>query len=256
MNVSTSEMQENLRKEAEKKSFYQRNKMSINTLTLALLAGGAFAAVYFTAGTTIPAVVGAATKLGVDLAFLESMSTLAASATIAGAGTAIAATAYKGLELVVNGFSAMFSWMMKPSTPAASSTPDNINLKKEEEEEIVELNSANTISNDVKNINSSTVALVKSLEVEAQNLTKTSPVVSNNSSPAVSQHSSRSNSPKLEMVQKDVIVAPLVNNSPVASNNNSPAGSKHSSRSNSPVLQKDEANEDEVVAPSSLNVSA
>lgn len=253
MKVSTSEMQENLRKEAEKKSFYQRNKMSINTLTLALLAGGAFAAVYFTAGTTIPAVVGAATKLGVDLAFLESMSTLAASATIAGAGTAIAATAYKGLELVASGISAMVSWMMKPSTPAASSTPDNIKLK--EEEDIVELNRANTLSNGVTSISSSTVSLVKSLEVEAQDLTKTSPVVSNNSSPAVSQHSSRSNSPKLEIVQKDVIVAPPVNNSPVASNSNSPAGSHHSSRSNSPVQQNEEK-EDVVVAPSSLNVSA
>ncbi len=120
---------------ANNKNFFQSNKFTLIALTaLTVLTGGAFAAFYFGA-IAITAVVAAATTIGLDLAFLNSMSVLAASATIAGVGAATVTVVSAATAAISTGISACFSWASNLfNTPVATS----VALEEEEEEVVVE----------------------------------------------------------------------------------------------------------------------
>tara|TARA_B110000908_G_scaffold166973_1_gene219072 strand:- start:590 stop:1246 length:657 start_codon:yes stop_codon:yes gene_type:complete len=121
---------------ANNKNFFQSNKFTLIALTaLTVLTGGAFAAFYFGA-IAITAVVAAATTIGLDLAFLNSMSVLAASATIAGVGAATVTVVSAATAAISTGISACFSWASNLfNTPVATSVA--LEEEEEEEEEVV-----------------------------------------------------------------------------------------------------------------------
>lgn len=93
---------------AEEKSFYQRNKTSLNILAFAAVAGAGFTSIYFTAGTTLPWVVSAAAKVGVDASFLTAWSVPAASGALTAIGTGALGVVY-GVGSALSSL-ASFAW--------------------------------------------------------------------------------------------------------------------------------------------------
>lgn len=103
------------KKLAEEQSFLQRNKIALSVLGLTALTGGAFAGIFFTAATTIPAVVSAVAKIGFDASFLGSMSTLAATATVTALGAAAMTAVYVTASLATTAISSAYAWLTTPA---------------------------------------------------------------------------------------------------------------------------------------------
>ena len=93
---------------AEEKSFYQRNKTGLNILAFTAVAGAGFTSIYFTAGTTLPWVVSAAAKVGVDASFLTAWSVPAASGALTAIGTGALGVVY-GVGSALSSL-ASFAW--------------------------------------------------------------------------------------------------------------------------------------------------
>ena len=66
------------------KSWFQRNPRAVKALFAVLLTAAVFTAIFFTAGTTLPFVVGVAAKIGLNLGFLTATSTLLGSLALTG----------------------------------------------------------------------------------------------------------------------------------------------------------------------------
>ena len=133
-----------LKREAQKpsQSLYQRNSTAINLLLLAMVVGGGFASVYFTAGTTIPWIVSQAATIGLDLSYLSTISVPAASGLITAAGTGILAVTYG----VVNVFASLVSWTFGLGSSKAKALPESDISEVVEHKQQEDLGLGNTIS--------------------------------------------------------------------------------------------------------------
>lgn len=119
-------------RDTERRSWYERNQTALNVLGLAALSGGMFAAIYFTAGTTLPWVVSAGAKLGVDLAFLTtSMSTLAASGVTTAMGLGAIGVLYGAGSLLTRAITGLVNYLApgpKPSPTHGASLAEKDNV--------------------------------------------------------------------------------------------------------------------------------
>lgn len=139
---------QNEQQSANNRNFFQNNKYTLMALLIAGLSGGTFAAFYLGA-ISVSAIVVAVGKIGLDIAFLESMSLLAASATLAGAAAGIATAFTTATYAISSGLSAFFKWATQPTTPSLETTPEELQpLVSDEDKDNAEQNnidSANTL---------------------------------------------------------------------------------------------------------------